>query len=135
MNAGARHDALNSVFNFWNWQKTVNMGKFLARKLREAYALQRRTTRYFASLTVIARPEVVTEWLKIDLDDDAPTPLTFREKTKNWAKSVYLLDHIAGTAERRWRHGGNIGQHDPPERDYVPHAQCSCEIREGRSRA
>ncbi|KAI0352177.1 hypothetical protein OH77DRAFT_1460988 [Trametes cingulata] len=95
MNAGARHDALNSVFNFWNWQKTVNMGKFLARKLREAYALQRRTTRYFASLTVIARPEVVTEWLKIDLDDDAPTPLTFREKTKNWAKSVYLLDHIA----------------------------------------
>ncbi|KAH9846526.1 hypothetical protein C2E23DRAFT_743934, partial [Lenzites betulinus] len=25
MTAGARHDALNSLFNYWNWRKTYNM--------------------------------------------------------------------------------------------------------------
>ncbi|KAH9885219.1 hypothetical protein C8Q73DRAFT_660020 [Cubamyces lactineus] len=28
MTAGARHDTLNSLFNFWNWRKTFGMGTF-----------------------------------------------------------------------------------------------------------
>ncbi|KAH9852424.1 hypothetical protein C2E23DRAFT_730866, partial [Lenzites betulinus] len=27
MTAGARHDALNSLFNYWNWRKTYTMGR------------------------------------------------------------------------------------------------------------
>ncbi|KAI0359016.1 hypothetical protein OH77DRAFT_1502180 [Trametes cingulata] len=92
MTAGARHDALDALFNYWNWRKTVGMGKFLARKLREAYTLQRQTTRYLSSLTVLARAEVVSIWLEMDIDDEAPTPLTFRQKTKDYTKSIYLLD-------------------------------------------
>lgn len=68
----------------------LSTGCFLARKLDEAYSAQRRTTWHLAELSCLAGPAAVSEWLKIPVDDNAPTPLTFREKTKDYAKSVYM---------------------------------------------
>lgn len=112
MTAGARHDAINDLFNFWNWGKNETLrayehrvfvdtaippliqsaDKFLARKLTEAYAARERTAKYFAGLTGIAGVAQVSEWLAIDFDGKAPTPLTFREKEAAWAKSPFLVN-------------------------------------------
>lgn len=60
--------------------------------------MQRKTTRFFANLTVHAGPAKVESWLQIKVDDDAPTPTTFRKKTKEYAKSVYLLNRAERTS-------------------------------------
>ena len=74
----------------------TSAGEFLARKLREAYTAQRRTTRYMASLTVLAGAASVMEWLGRTVDDRAPTPLTFRDKIANSERSVYVLHRSEG---------------------------------------
>ena len=66
--------------------------KFLSRKLREAYEAQRRTAKYFAGLTALAGLVQVNEWLAIEFDGKAPTPLTFRVKEASWAKSPFLVN-------------------------------------------
>ena len=73
-----------------------HIAAFLARKVREAYVAQRRTTRYMASITELAGPQKVLQWLAIKVDDKAPTPLTFREKVKNSSSSVYVLHRAEG---------------------------------------
>lgn len=40
----------------------------------------------------------MTDWLKIPVDDNAPTPLTFHEKTKEYAKSVYMWSRAECTS-------------------------------------
>ncbi|PIL29558.1 hypothetical protein GSI_08366 [Ganoderma sinense ZZ0214-1] len=91
MSAGARHDAINDLFNFWNWLKQERMYIFLARKLTEAYAAQERTTQYLAGLTALAGPAKVRDWLAIPFDGAAPTPLTYKEKETAWASSPFLV--------------------------------------------
>ncbi|KAI0693307.1 hypothetical protein C8T65DRAFT_585839, partial [Cerioporus squamosus] len=70
--SGARQDWLVTVASFWNWCKSELMRRssipdyvastdlcttsYLGRKLLEAYVIQRRTTRYFASMTAGAGP-------------------------------------------------------------------------------
>ncbi|PIL23637.1 hypothetical protein GSI_14950 [Ganoderma sinense ZZ0214-1] len=91
MSAGARHDAINDLFNSWNWQKMERMYIFLARKLTEAYAAQDRTTTYLAGLTALAGPVLVRDWLSIPFDGKAPTPMTYKEKEAAWANSPFLV--------------------------------------------
>ncbi|KAJ3014547.1 hypothetical protein NUW54_g1280 [Trametes sanguinea] len=112
MTDGARHDALTSLFNYWNWRKVENMGKkpqercgfarymlsvdcstagHLAKKLGEAYTAQRRTTRYFASLTALAGPDAVMEWISLPSNDDAPTPITYRAKLRAYPDTLYRV--------------------------------------------
>ncbi|EIW57818.1 uncharacterized protein TRAVEDRAFT_21313 [Trametes versicolor FP-101664 SS1] len=61
-------------------------------KLKEAYKVQRKTTRFFVNLTVHAEPAKVESWLQIKLDGDAPTLTMPRKKTKEYTKSIYLLN-------------------------------------------
>ena len=65
--------------------------------MREAYKLQRQKTRYFASLTAMAGVETVAQWLKIEVDDEAPTPETFRWKEENYPKSIYVIHEDSRT--------------------------------------
>ncbi len=109
MTAGARHDALTDLFNFWNWRKVERMGtsassvrveilivwlaaQYLSGKLAEAYKGQDGTTRYFAGLTALAGPQRVAEWLRIPFDTNAPTPLTFRAKEAAFETSPFLVN-------------------------------------------
>ena len=73
----------------------------MKRKLREAYKLQRQKTRYFASLTALAGPDTVARWLKIPVDENAPTPQTFRAKEKEYPNSVYRTQVDARKSDSR----------------------------------
>ncbi|KAL1942577.1 hypothetical protein VTO73DRAFT_6179 [Trametes versicolor] len=92
MTAGARHDALNDLFNFWNRQKLENIGSHLSKKLKEAYEGQIRTTVYLGSLTALATAKNVTEWANMEINSSAPTPSTFHQKEAMFSCSVYVLD-------------------------------------------
>lgn len=109
MTAGARHDALTDLFNFWNWRKVERMGTsaiflslhaliiryvadFLADKLAEAYKGQKSATLYFAGLTARAKPDKVAAWLRISFDPNAPTPLSFRAKEAAFESSPFLVN-------------------------------------------
>ena len=72
-------------------------GKYLSRKLREKLALQLAQTCDLAVLTVLAGPEAIEGWLKLDFDEQAPTPGTYEERRKRDKSSVYVLDDSYGT--------------------------------------
>ncbi|TFK77926.1 hypothetical protein K466DRAFT_444733, partial [Polyporus arcularius HHB13444] len=61
-------------------------------KLQQAHVAQRQSTRYFASLSVRAGAATVNEWLQIPIDDQAPTPNTFRQKEEDFPESALLLN-------------------------------------------
>ncbi|KAI0703979.1 hypothetical protein C8Q76DRAFT_572048, partial [Earliella scabrosa] len=92
MNGGARLDALNDFFNSWNWRKNEGRGKLLARKLKEKLPLQASQTLDLATLTKEAGPVLIGKWSGLDIDDEAPTPLTYPERKKRNRSSVYALD-------------------------------------------
>ena len=78
---------------------------FLARKLREAFALQESKTNLYDALTKIAGNRV-SEWKKMETDiEAAATKASSRSKTKGKKKgkkskkvqSVYLLDESKGS--------------------------------------
>ncbi|PIL27223.1 hypothetical protein GSI_10367 [Ganoderma sinense ZZ0214-1] len=69
MSGGGCEDALNSLFNFWNWSKDLGMAQYLLRKLHKAYDGQRRTTKYFAGLCALAGPTNVAAWLALPFDN------------------------------------------------------------------
>ncbi len=71
--------------------------ELLPRKLSEAYAGQRRTTKYFAGLTALNGPKAVTEWLSLPFDHQAPTPLTFKAKEAAFKSSPFLVDRSKRT--------------------------------------
>lgn len=50
--------------------------------------------RYFASLTARAGPAKVTEWIKVDVDDQALTPLTCRAKEQAFfeGRNMYVTE-------------------------------------------
>ena len=67
----------------------------MVKDLKRFYDLQRRTTRYAASIIVRHGPDTVLEWLKIHVDEKAPTPATFRAKEKAFVNSPLYVkrDH------------------------------------------
>ncbi|KAI0693053.1 hypothetical protein C8T65DRAFT_586112, partial [Cerioporus squamosus] len=75
MNGGARHDALNNMFSFWNWLKHETIGKYLARKLQEKLRLQLDQSIHFAALTLTAGAARVHAWSTRGMDMGAPTPV------------------------------------------------------------
>lgn len=72
-------------------------GEFLAGKLAEAYYGQQGTTRHFAGLTALAKPDTVAAWLCIPFDTHAPTPLSFRTKEAAFASSPFLVNRSQRT--------------------------------------
>ncbi|KAI1783516.1 hypothetical protein LXA43DRAFT_903418 [Ganoderma leucocontextum] len=92
MNGGARRDALNDFFNSWNWYKNEGRAKYLLRKLTEKLHLQLLQTRDLAALTEEAGPLELRDWLRLDLDDEALTPITYHTRPKVRQPSVYELD-------------------------------------------
>ncbi|KAI0716590.1 hypothetical protein C8Q76DRAFT_616444, partial [Earliella scabrosa] len=92
MNGGARLDALNDYFNSWNWRKNEGRGKLIARKLREKLPVQASQTLDLGTLTKEAGPALITKWSALDIDDAAPTPLSYPERRKRNVPSVYALD-------------------------------------------
>ncbi|RDX39433.1 hypothetical protein OH76DRAFT_1367526 [Lentinus brumalis] len=100
MNGGARHDALNDMFSFWNWMKHETMGKYLARKLQEKLLLQVDQLIDFAALTLAAGTERVQAWAARGMDRAAPTPLNCREREKTRPRDVFLLSSDAGACAR-----------------------------------
>ncbi len=69
-----------------------SLAKYLAKKLQQAHVAQRQSTRYFASLSARAGAATVNEWLQIPIDDQAPTPNTFRQKEEDFPESALLLN-------------------------------------------
>lgn len=73
--------------------------QYLAPKLREKLALQLEQAWDFAGLTYAAGPELVVEWARLDLDDQAFTPGDYAARTKSRPaahRSVYVLDQSEG---------------------------------------
>ncbi|GBE87372.1 hypothetical protein SCP_1100470 [Sparassis crispa] len=95
MGAGHRHDALNDIHNYWNWQKVENVGAFLARKVNEAFKGQEEKTQLYDALTEVAGAEKVSTWQQMDVDP--------KQKGKR-VESVYLLnDAKVPTAGRAYQ--------------------------------
>ena len=59
----------------------------LVKDLQRFYELQRRTTRYEATLIAKYGAETILKWLEVVIDEDAPTPATFLAKEKAFASS------------------------------------------------
>ena len=49
-----------------------------------------------ATLTKEAGPVLIGKWSGLDIDDEAPTPLTYPERKKRNRSSVYALDDTHG---------------------------------------
>ena len=76
----------------------LRLGKYLSHKLREKLALQLAQTRDLMTLTLAAGAQTIIEWLKLDIDEDAPTPGTYQERRSGAStkSSVYVLDASHG---------------------------------------
>ena len=59
----------------------------LIKDLKHAYTLQRRNARFVASLIALHGAETTLQWLKVPIDEQAPTPLTFRAKEAAYVNS------------------------------------------------
>ena len=114
MNGGCRHDIICDHFNRWNWHKNVTRGtlpsphlswdvltrhivtaRYIASKIKELLLLQLKQTMDLAALTEEAGLEVVKQWLALEIDDQAPTPSTYKPR-KTAKRSVFVLDETHG---------------------------------------
>lgn len=72
--------------------RRLDTAKYLFRKLREKLLLQLQQTRDLAALTEEAGPCELKEWLKLDIEDEAMTPLSYHNRPQKQKQSVYVLD-------------------------------------------
>ena len=72
--------------------RRLDTAKYLFRKLREKLLLQLQQTRDLAALTEEAGPGELKEWLKLDIEDEAMTPLSYHNRPQKQKQSVYVLD-------------------------------------------
>ena len=70
----------------------LDIAKYLFRKLKEKLLLQLQQTWDLAALTQEAGPCELKEWLQLDIDDEAITPLSYRSRPQRRKPSVYVLD-------------------------------------------
>ena len=73
---------------------------YLAQKLSEKLRLQLDQAVDFSGVTFVAGPDLMWDWVKLDLDDQAFTPGNYRERQASRqaaVQSVYILDKSQGT--------------------------------------
>ncbi|TDL22683.1 hypothetical protein BD410DRAFT_803124, partial [Rickenella mellea] len=68
MNPGTRHDTLDDLHGFWNWQKVQGISKFLFRKSNEALKARALTADLFEALSQAAGEKLVVSWEGMDTE-------------------------------------------------------------------
>ena len=75
--------------------RNIVTARYIASKIKELLLLQLKQTMDLAALTEEAGLEVVKQWLALEIDDQAPTPSTYKPR-KTAKRSVFVLDETHG---------------------------------------
>ncbi|PPQ98101.1 hypothetical protein CVT26_003271 [Gymnopilus dilepis] len=66
MNHGHRHDTINDLHNYWNWNKLRGLGRSLSDNLRKAFETRDAMIDHFLGLSILRGEENVKLWEKED---------------------------------------------------------------------